>query len=61
MRNLPVRAQSATPLRQLNIPFDSARIRGMTPAERQIALGRPASLLLEAAGVAEGERDDDKH
>jgi hypothetical protein len=33
----------------------------MTPAERRIALGRLASLLLEAAGVAEGERDDDKH
>jgi hypothetical protein len=61
MRNLPARAQSATPLRQLSIPFDSTRIRGMTPAERRIALGRLASLLLEAAGVAEAERDDDKH
>jgi hypothetical protein len=38
--------------------FDSARLRGMTPAERRISLVRLASLLLEAAGVATGEDDD---
>jgi hypothetical protein len=32
----------------------------MTSAERRIALARLASLLLEAANVAAGERDDDK-
>ena len=51
---------SAAP-RQLSIPFDSARLRGMTPSERRIALARLASLLLEAAGVAAGESDDDEH
>jgi hypothetical protein len=39
---------SAAP-RQLCIPLDSARLRGMTPAERRISLARLASLLLEAA------------
>jgi hypothetical protein len=48
---------SAAP-RQLCIPLDSARLRGMTPAERRISLARLASLLLEAAGVATGESDD---
>ena len=32
----------------------------MSPAERGTALARLASLLLEAAGVAAGERDDDE-
>jgi hypothetical protein len=48
---------SALP-RQFSIPFDSVRLRGMTPAERRISLARLASLLLEAAGVAAGERND---
>ena len=48
---------SAAP-RQLSMPFDSARLRGMTPAERRISLARLASLLLEAAGVAAGESDN---
>lgn len=48
---------SALP-RQFSIPFDSARLRGMTPAERRISLARLASLLLEAAGVAAGESND---
>ena len=48
---------SAAP-QQLCIPLDSARLRGMTPAERRISLARLASLLLEAAGVAAGESDD---
>lgn len=49
---------SAAP-RQLSMPFDSARLRGMTPAERRISLARLASLLLEAAGIiTAGESDD---
>ena len=44
--------------RQLSIPFDSARLRGMSPTERRISLARLTSLLLEAAGVAAGESDD---
>ena len=48
----------SAPPRQLSIPFDSARLRGMTPADRRISLARLASLLLEAAGVAAGETND---
>jgi hypothetical protein len=59
MRSLPTPLPSAAP-RQLNIPFDSGRLRGMSPPERRIALARLASLLLEAADVAAGERDDDE-
>jgi hypothetical protein len=42
------------------MPFDSGRLRGMSPSERSTALAQPASLLLKAAGVAAGERDDDE-
>jgi hypothetical protein len=44
--------------RQLSMPFDSARLRGMTPVERRISLARLASLLLEAANVVAEESDD---
>lgn len=50
---------SAAP-RQLGIPFDSAALRGMSPAERRISLARLASLLLEAAGFAGRESDNDE-
>jgi len=40
--------------------FDSGRLRGMSPSERSTTLARLVNLLLEAAGVATGERDDDK-
>ena len=50
---------SAAP-RQLAIPFELVRLRGMTAAERRISLTRLASLLLQAAGIAAGERDDDE-
>jgi hypothetical protein len=42
------------------MPFDSGRLRGMSPLERSTALIQLASLLLEAAGIAAGERDDDE-
>ena len=45
--------------RQLNIPLDSERLRGISSSERRTALARLARLLSEAAGVAE-ERDDDE-
>ncbi|HVX79215.1 MAG TPA: hypothetical protein VHB49_24020 [Bradyrhizobium sp.] len=48
---------SAAP-HQLSMPFDSARLRGMTTAERRISLARLASLLLEAANVIAEEGDD---
>ena len=59
MRSLPAPARPPLAPCQLGMPFDSARLRGMSPAERRTALGRLARLLLEAAGVAAVERDDD--
>jgi hypothetical protein len=60
MRNLPAPAVPSANPRQLNIPFDSAGLRGMTPAERRIAVARLVNLLLEATGVGAGDRDDDE-
>ena len=42
------------------MPFDSGSLRGMSPSERRTALARLTRLLLEAAGVAAEERDDDE-
>jgi len=60
MRNSPALAVLSPAPRQLGIPFDSARLRGMTASERRIALTRLASLLLEAADIAAEETDDDQ-
>ena len=60
MKNSPApTVLSATP-RQLSIPFDSAKLRGMSPSERRAAVTRLASVLLEAANVAAEEADDDQ-
>ena len=61
MRNLPAPALPSTAPRQLSMPFDSARLRGISPSDRSTVLARLASVLLEAAGVAAGECDDDEH
>jgi len=60
MRNSPAPAVLSAPPRQLGLPFDSARLRGMTPSERRVALARLASLLLEAANIAAEAREDDQ-
>jgi hypothetical protein len=60
MKILPPPAVPSPAPHQLRIAFDSAKLRGMTPTARRIALARLASLLLEAANVAAGERDDDE-
>ena len=59
MRSLPTPTLPAAAPRQLSIPLDSRSLREISPSERSTALSRLASLLLEAAGVAAGERDDD--
>jgi hypothetical protein len=60
MRKRPTPALPSVAPHQLSMPFDSARLRGMSPSERRAALARLANLLLEAAGVAAEERDDDE-
>lgn len=60
MRSLPTLPLPVAP-RQLSIPFDSAKLRGISASDRRVALARLARLLLEAAGVAaEEERGDDE-
>jgi hypothetical protein len=61
MQKRPAPAQSSTVPRQLSMALDSVRLRGMSPSERITVLARLASLLLEAAGVAARESDDDEH
>jgi hypothetical protein len=60
MRNLPTPALPPAVPRQLSMVLDSVRLRGMSPSERKAALARLAGLLLEAAGVAVRENDDDE-
>jgi len=58
MKTPPRSVLLATAPRQLSIPFDPARLCGMTPAERRISLTKLTSLLSEAAGMAAGEHDN---
>jgi hypothetical protein len=44
---------------QLDLVFDDARLRGMTPTEHQAVLRALARLLLEAGGVSMRRADDD--
>jgi hypothetical protein len=60
MKSLPTSTLPPAVPHQLNIPFDSGRLRGISPSDRRTALARLARLLLEAAGVAVEERDDDE-
>ena len=59
MRNLPAPALPSAMQRQLNMPLDP-RLQWLSPSERRIALGRLASILMEAAGVPPREHDDDE-
>jgi hypothetical protein len=59
MRSLPILSLPAA-ARQLNIPFDSERLREISPTDRRLVLIRLTRLLLEAAGVAGGGHDDDE-
>ncbi len=60
MRSPPTPPPPSAAPRQLSMSFDPRRLRGMSPSERSTTLARLVNLLLEAAGVATGERDDDK-
>ena len=45
---------------QLSIPFASRELRRISASDWRTAVARLAQLLLEAAGVAAEERDDDE-
>ena len=57
MPDLPARP---TLPRQLQMQFDSTRLRGMSPQDRQQAVRRLAILLTDAAGAAVQRGDDDE-
>ena len=61
MRNPPISipSPSATP-RQLSMTLDSMPLRRMNAAERATVLTQLVRLLMLAAGVPAGERDDDE-
>ncbi len=56
MQDLPARPSSP---KQLQMQFDSTRLRGMSPLDRQQTVTRLAILLTEAAGAGEPEGADD--
>ena len=56
MHDLPT--QPSMP-KQLQMQFDSTRLRGMSPLDRQQIVTRLATLLTEAVGAAEPEGSDD--
>lgn len=56
----PPRPEASPAPRQLSLPLDSAKLRGMTPLDRGAALALLTRLLMEAAGVVARERDDDE-
>lgn len=55
----PMKQQPPSVARQLAIALDSAKLRGMTPAELREAVVLLASLLAEAAGGAAAESNDE--
>ena len=60
MANPPRPALPPTTPRQLSMALDSARLRGMSAVQRDAAVARLANLLMEAAGLVVGTRDDDR-
>jgi hypothetical protein len=53
------REEPAPTTRQLAMALDSAKLRGMTAAERNAAIAHLASLLMDAAGTAATESAND--
>ena len=56
---VPIPEETLPTPRQLDLVLDDARLRRMTPTERQVALRSLAHLLLESAGIATREAGDD--
>jgi hypothetical protein len=60
MENPKTRQTPVAAPRQLCMPLDSVRLRGLSPSERKEIVLRLARLLLEAGGVPMRERDDER-
>lgn len=65
MTNLPRLVPATQPSlptasRQLSLAFETIPIPGMLPSDRMKIIRHLASILLQAAGVAERDGDDDE-
>ena len=58
MKTLPALPNLPSGPRQLTIPLDAPKLRGMSRKERNAVLGALAGLMLEAANVPAREDDD---
>ena len=59
MNLLPTMPGPPSEPRQLSMPLDTPKLRGLNRTEREAVVGALAGLLLEAAAdPAEGENDD---
>jgi hypothetical protein len=56
----PVKEPPPRTALQLAIALDSTRLRGICPVERSEVIALLASLLMQAAGVAAPESDDER-
>ena len=61
MENQKTGPAPTTAPRQLSLALDSVKLRGISPPERNVIIVRLACILLEAAGIATRERDDERH
>ena len=59
MKPLPTLPGPRSKPHQLSIPLNASKLRGLSRAERDAAVGALAGLLLEAADGAEAENDDE--
>jgi hypothetical protein len=55
-----LKAPAAVPSRQMNLLFESSRLEGLDPVEREKIITALAQLLMLAAGLSVEEFDDDK-
>lgn len=60
MKALPPPSKLPVLMRQLGMPLDSLKLRGLSPSERSVVVARLATLLMAAAGVVMEENDDDE-
>jgi hypothetical protein len=57
MRTLPPPIRTLVIARQLSMPLDSQKLKGLNSAQRATVIGRLANMLMAAAGVATQEED----
>lgn len=62
MRTLPPPTRSLVIVRQLSMPLDSQKLKGLSSAQRTTVIARIANMLMAAAGVATQEEgcDDER-